>query len=144
MGLKATDITPISSTGPTPLIPVAKDAQVKIFAVSRTDTTSTLKAVLPADASIVEVTKLGNTASDAGTTATVTIVASNNSGAISTGTALDVKGAGTTTSLVQMPSLPNLEPLPLNGDIRITATYAETGTVSTTGGPWYIKVLYVR
>ena len=144
MGLKATDITPIASNGPSPLIPSAKDAQVKVFAVSRTDTTSTLKAVLPADASIVEVSKFGNTASDAGTTATVTIVVSNNSGAISTGTALDVKGAGATTSHVQMPSLPNLEPLPLNGDLRITATYAETGTVSTTGGPWYIKVLYVR
>lgn len=144
MGLKATDITPIATNGPSVLTPSSKDVVTKVFAVSRTDTTSTLKAVLPADASIIEMTKLGNTNSDAATTATVTVVVSNNTGAISTGTALDVKGAGTTTSLVQMPGLPNLEPLPLTGDLRITATYAETGAASTTGGPWYIKVLYVR
>ena len=144
MGLKQTDITPISTTGPTVTIPVNKDIVTKVFAVSRSDTASTLKAVLPADASVIEVSKLGNTNSDAGTTATVTIVISNNTGAISTGTALDVKGAGTTTSHVQMPNLPNLEPLPLLGDLRITATYAETGGASTTGGPWYIKVSYVR
>jgi hypothetical protein len=144
MGLKLTDLTPISTTGPTANIPANKDIVTKVFAVSRSDITSTLKAVLPADASVIEVSKLGNTNSDAATTATVTIVISNNTGAISTGTALDVKTAGTTTTHVQMPNLPNIEPLPLLGDLRITATYAETGTASTTGGPWYIKVSYVR
>jgi len=144
MGYKAIDIVPISSTGPTALIPLSKDVAVKVFSVTRSDTTSTLKCVLPADASILDVVKLGNTSSDAATTATVTLVVSDNTGAISTGTALDVKGAGTTTAFVQMPALPNIQPLPLTGDLRITATYAETGTASTTGGPWYIKVTYVR
>lgn len=144
MGLKTVDITPISSTGPTPLIPTSKTVEVKVFTVSRSDTASTLKCVLPADASIIEVSKFGATASDAATTATVTLTVANNSGTISTGTALDVKGAGLTTSHVQMTNLPNIEPLPLNGDLRINAVYAETGTASTTGGPWPIKVLYVR
>jgi len=144
MGLQAIDITPISSTGPTPLIPTSKDVVTKVFAVARTDTTSTLKCVLPADASIIEFTKLGNTASDAATTATVTLSMANNSGTMNTATALDVKGSGTTTQLVQMPGLPNLQPMPLNGDIKINAIYAETGVASTTGGPWYIKVVYVR
>jgi hypothetical protein len=144
MGLKAVDITPVSTTGPTTNIPASKDVITKTFTVSRTETSSTLKAVLPADASILTVVKSVGTNSDAATTATVTIVASNNSGAISTGTAYDVKTAGTTAAIVQMPNLPNLEPLPLLGDIKITATYAETGTASTTGGPWYFTVTYVR
>lgn len=144
MGLKAIDITPISSTGPTTNIPNAKDVVSKTFAVSRTDTSSTLKAVLPADASVLTIAKAAGTNSDAATTATVSLVISNNTGAISTGTAYDVKTAGTTAALVQMPSLPNLEPLPLLGDLKITATYAETGTASTTGGPWYFTVTYVR
>ena len=144
MGLQATDILPISSTGPTVLIPSSKDVVTKVFSVTRSDTTSTLKCVLPADASIIEIVKLGNTASDAATTATVTLVMANNSGTMNTATALDVKGAGTTSAMVQMPGLPNLQPMPLNGDIRISATYAETGTASTTGGPWYVSVSYVR
>lgn len=142
MGLKTTDITPLS--GPSALTPTSKDVVVKVFAVSRTDTTSTLKAVLPAGASVLEVSRTGNTNSDAGTTATVVVVVSDNTGAISTGTAVDVRTAGTTSALVQMPSLPNLETIPLTGDLKVTATYAETGTVSTTGGPWYFKVVYVR
>jgi hypothetical protein len=143
MGIKALDITPLGN-GVSALNPTSKDVVTKVFAVSRTDTASTLKAVLPADASILEISRNGNTNSDAATTATVTVVVSNNSGAISTGTAVDVKTAGTTTAHVQMPSLPNLEAIPANGDLKITATYAETGTASTTGGPWYFKVLYVR
>lgn len=144
MGFRPSDITPISSTGPTVLIPVSKDVAVKAFSVSRTDTSSTLKCVLPADASIMNIVMTGSSNSDAGTTATVTIVVSDNTGAISTGTAVNVKTAGATTAIVQMPSLPNLQPVPLTGDLRITATYAETGTASTTGGPYTFLVTYVR
>jgi hypothetical protein len=144
MGLKLPDITPFQPTGPTALIPASKDMSMKVFAVSRTDTSSTLKMVLPAGSSIISITKTGNTNSDAATTATVALVVSDSTGAISTGTPIDVKGAGTTNTLVQMPGLPNLEPVPLTGDLRITATYAETGTASTTGGPWYFAVTYLR
>lgn len=144
MGLKNPDITPFQPTGPTALIPASKDVAMKVFSVLRADTTSTLKCVLPAGSSVVEISKTGNTNSDAGTTATVTVVIADNSGTLSTGTAVDVKGAGTTAALVQMPGLPNIEPVPLTGDLRISATYAETGTASTTGGPWYFKVVYLR
>ena len=144
MGLKLPDITPFQPTGPTALIPASKDLYTKVFAVSRTDTTSTLKCVLPAGASVLEISKNGSSNSDAATTATVSVVISDNTGAISTGTAVDVKTTGATTAHVQMPNLPNIEPVPLTGDLRITATYAETGAASTTGGPWYFKVVYVR
>jgi hypothetical protein len=144
MGFLATDLNVISSTGPTTNIPVSKDVNVKAFQVARTDTSSTLKAVLPGDASILNIVMTGSSNSDAGTTATVTIVVSDNTGAISTGTAVNVKTAGATTAIVQMPSLPNLQPVPLTGDLKITATYAETGTASTTGGPYTFIVTYIR
>lgn len=143
MGLKAVDITPISSTGPTPLIPAGKDLYIKAFSVARTTTAVTLLAVLPADASVVNVDMLGSSNSNAGTTAAVTVTVANNSGTISTGT-VNVLTGGATTAPVNMTALPNLEPLPLNGDLRISAQYAETGAASSSGGPWTFVVYYVR
>lgn len=142
MGFLATSITPLTATGPTPLMPTSKDVVVKAFKVARTDTTATLKAVLPADASIVSVVLYGSTASDSATSASVTLTVANNSGTISTG-AYDVKTSGAVTGFVQMSGLPNIQPLPLLGDLRISATYAEVGA-STTGGDWYVAVTYVR
>jgi len=143
MGLLASDITPISSLGPTPITPIGKDLQTKVFVVARTESASTLKAVLPADASIVEISKFGSANSDAGTSSTLNIVVANNGGTISSGTA-DMKTTGVTTTHVQMSNLPNLQPIPLTGDLRISASVTEVGTASTVGGPWYVKVLYVR
>jgi hypothetical protein len=143
MGFLATDITVLSSTGPTTNIPVSKDVITKAFSVARTDTTAALKAVLPADASIIGVKVFGGTASDAGTTATVTFTVANNSGTVSSGT-YNVKTNGAVTGEVTMSGLPNLQPVPLTGDLTITAQYAETGTTSTTGGPWNVLVTYIR
>lgn len=143
MGFLATDITVISSTGPTPLIPSSKDMVCKAFAVPRTQTVSAVEVVLPADASIINIKFYKGTASDAGTSASVTLTVANNGGTISTGS-VDVKTNGATTADVQMTNLPNIQPVPLNGDITISAVYAETGTASTTGGPWNFVVQYVR
>lgn len=143
MGFLASDFNVISSTGPTVLIPTSKEYCVKVFQVSRSNTTATLKAILPADSSITNIWFYKGTASDAGTSASVTITAANNSGTISTGS-YDVKTNGATSGVVQMSNLPNVQPVPLTGDITISATYAETGTASTTGGPWNILVEYVR
>jgi hypothetical protein len=126
-----------------PITPAAKDVQVKAFTVARTETASVLKASLPADASILHIVREAGTASDAATTATVTITVANNGGTVSS-KADDVKGSGASTGFVGMTNLPNLQPMPLNGDLTITAVYAETGTASTTGGPWNYIVTYVR
>lgn len=145
MGFKKTDVNVLSATGPTVLIPTSKSTDAKLFSVSRTDTTSTVKCVLAADSSIIGVKFFGSTDSDAGTTASVTITVSNNTGTVSTGS-VDVKANGATTAEVQMTNLPNLEDVPafMNGDLVISATYAETGTASTTGGPWFVLVEFVR
>lgn len=143
MGFLATDLTPIASVGPTPLIPAAKCIEVKAFTLARTETSSTLKAVLPADASIVNVCFYGGTASNAGTSATITVTAANNGGTVSSGT-YDAKTNGAVTGTITMSGLPNVQPVPLNGDIRISAQYAETGIASSAGGPWNLLVEYVR
>jgi hypothetical protein len=133
--------TPAASV--TSTVPVAKDVQAKVFQVARSETSSVVKLILPADATILSVVREGSTASDAATTATVTITVANNGGTVSS-KADDVKGSGATTGFVTMSSLPNAEPRPLNGDLTVSAIYAETGTASTTGGPWNYVVNYVR
>jgi hypothetical protein len=143
MGFLATDLTVISSTGPTTNIPVSKDVNVKAFTIARTETADVLKVVLPGDASIVGFRFFGGTASDAATSATITITVANNSGTISSGT-YDAKTNGAVTGEITMSGLPNLQPVPLTGDITIKAKYAEVGTASTTGGPWNILVTYIR
>lgn len=126
-----------------PITPASKDLQCQVFTVSRTDLVASLKSMLPADASLVSIVREASVASDAATTATVTITMANNSGTVST-FADNVKANGATTGFVNMTNLPNLEPLPLVGDLTITAVYAETGTASTTGGPWNYIVSFVR
>lgn len=137
MGFKTLSPTVVSS-----ITPASKTPAVKAFQVARTELAAVLKTVLPASASILYIVREGSVASDAETTATVTLVAANNSGTFST-FADDVKTNGATTGFVQMTALPNLEVLPAAGDITITAVYAETGAASTVGGPWNYLVHYV-
>lgn len=143
MGIKQSELVPIASGGPTALTPVGKNEFVKVFQVSRTDTTNGTKVVLPADVSVLSITIHGSSVSNAATTATIVTTIVNTSGTISTGT-VDVKASGATTAVVQMTALPNVEGFPNNGDLLIKAVYAETGTASTSGGPWTFSVRYVR
>ena len=143
MGILAQDFTSLNSGFPTALTPVSKDVSAKFFQVLRTDTAQMVRAVLPADCSVTGVTVYGSTVSNAATTATATVTITNNSGTISTGT-VDVKTNGATTALVQMSNLPNIQPVPLAGDLQVKIQYAETGTASSSGGPWLFKVEYVR
>ena len=138
MGFKQVDVTPfVSQISAT--TPATKSDQVQLFQVARTDTVNSLKAVLPGQSSVLSVSFYRNGVSNAATTATVTVTISNNTGVISTGT-YDVKANGDTSGLVQMTALPNLEPTPLLGDLQINAVYAETGTASSSGGPWVFAV----
>lgn len=139
MGIKQVDIVPLAP--PTPLTPTGKSPLVKVIQVSRTDTVSAVKAVLPAQSSILTVLQLNAQVSNAATTAEVTLTVTNNSGTVATAAA-DVRSE-VGPVFVPIPGLPNIEPLPLNGDLKISAAYAETGTASTAGGPWTFVVTYV-
>lgn len=143
MGLKVFDVAPVASYGPTATTPFAKDVILKAFQVSRTDTTASVKCVLPADATIVDVLIVG-AASNAATTATVSV--GTTSGATELVNAQDVKTAGgvirpTTTVGAAFLALENI---PATGDITLYGKYAETGTASTSGGPYTVIVFYVR
>ena len=143
MGLKTTDLVPLAP-GPTVLIPTSKDVVVKAFQVLRTDTVASLKAQLPADATVVDILIFG-VASDAATTANVSI--GTNSTATQWVNAQDVKTAGgliRPTSTVSAANLPNTENVPLGTDIQVWAKYAETGTPSTVGGPYTVLIFYIR
>lgn len=144
MGIKAVDLNPISTIGPTAISPASKTRVSSYFQVTRSNTTATLKDVLPADASLLSIVLYGAPVSNAGTTATATITMANTTGTISTGTVNLLTSPTTGTVVVGMSALPNLEPLPLLGDLQISVTYAETGTASTLGGPWTFEANFVR
>lgn len=106
--------------------------------IARTDTAKTL-GQLPAGAAIIGVTINGTTASDAATTATITVGFSGGSGhEILNG--YDVKTAGTGVGQ----NTPNGAAFPaVTATKTVTGIYAETGTASTTGGPWTVVIEYV-
>jgi len=144
MGIKQVELVPVASSGPSSSVPVAKDGSLKFFQLARTETTAVLKAVIPGQSSILGFLIFGP-ASNAGTTATVSI-GSTSANANEYVNAQDVKTAGglvIPTSALST-SLPNIEPIPLTGtDLVIWAKYTESGTVSSSGGPWKIGVWYI-
>lgn len=143
MGFKAVDFTTLGPA-PTANTPVNKDVTAKAFQIARTDTTASVKLVLPADATIVDILIYG-AASNAGTTATVSIGTTSTSTEWVSGQ--DVKTAGgliRPTSTVSATNLPNLEVSPNLTDISVYAKYAETGAASSAGGPYTVILFYVR
>lgn len=139
MGFLATDLSPLGQ--PSPLVPTSKDVVVKAFQVARTDTTAALKALLPADASIINIDIFG-TASDAGTTATLSIGTSATSTEIINAQSV-LTGGKVAITTAWSANYPNTQPVPVVGDIKLYAKYAETGTASTAGA-WTVVVYYVR
>jgi len=132
----------MSKTSQSPLAK-SKSPLVKSFSVARTDTTATLQVQLPAGSKVLYFVANGDVASDAATTAIVSVgtdVTSNQFGTT------DVKGSGAKSTLFGTGGLGTVDlarSTPIGSNIAIWAKYAETGTASTTGGPWVIDVFYV-
>lgn len=153
MGIKSVaDLVPLNPTQISPLNPVRKAYHVVPFQAVRTNTTATKVAVLPADATILGIRMYIQTASNAGTTASVALTGQGvgPSGATFNFGTFSVLTAGTSllnTTVNTVTGVFNLERPPAvqtSGDIIIYATYAETGTASTAGGPFYFVIEYVR
>jgi hypothetical protein len=152
MGIKnVADLVPLNPTQISPIGPARKAYHLVPFQVDRTETVATKEAVLPADATILGIRWYVQTPSNAGTTATVTLTgqgvgpggATFNFGSQSVAAA----GYGFMGTVNTVTGVFNLERPPAvqtSGDIIIYATYAETGTASTTGGPFYFVIEYVR
>lgn len=106
-----------------------------VASITRSMTAATELMWIPKNATILEMTLIG-TASNAGTTATLSI---GNSGS---GTAYvnarDVKTAATGTGCMPL-TLAVDTSAALTADTKITATYAETGTASSAGA-WKLVV----
>lgn len=144
MGVKAIDLNPIATYGPTAVTPPNKDLVAKFFTITRTDTAAGIvKCVLPADSTIVAIRIFSPAVSNAATTAVVNVGIPGTPTQFVNGA--DVKtSAGQLAIGTQTQNLFNLENIPLGSDIIITGQYAETGTASTSGGPYYVTIEYVR
>lgn len=108
--------------------------------VARTDTTAKTLFTLPALSEIIGFRIYGTVASNAASTAVLDI------GKTGTGNFFindfDVKGS--TGVGVYIPSAQSNLGSIGSSAIAVTATYAETGTASTTGGPWTVICLYTN
>lgn len=155
MGIKnVADLVPLNATQVSPLDPARKAYHLVPFSVARTDTSAKKVAVLPADATIIGFRYFIQVASDAATTAIVTLTGQGvgPSGQTFAFGAQNVKVAALGSGLMNattnvLTGVFNLERTPAtqtSGDIIIYATYSETGTASTTGGPFYFLIEYVR
>jgi len=138
MGFKQSELAP---PGPVSTItPAAKDVRVKAFQIARTDTVSGTKAWLPANSSILNVSVRRSVTSDAQTANVSVGVGATTNNLIS---GLDVKTAGlsfgTLDTRIALPE--GDQP---GNDISINAVYTETGTASTTGGPFVVMIQYVN
>lgn len=121
--------------------PPAIELLTKIVQVARTDTTAFDAFWLPKGTVIAGAYVMGLTASDAATTATLN-VGSNPGTTNEIVAAFDVKGAtGQGYAAVGVKAGTSMGSQ-VTADTLIKAKYSETGTASTTGGPWLVKVEY--
>lgn len=147
MGIKNDDLFPNNPAYPDALNMVRKDLVVIGMAATRAMTTATKIGVLSADSTMLGLRFYPTTAPNNVTTATLTITATFL--ATNTTVTLGTVNLLTTTNSanVEGANYFNLERAPAattSGDILIKATYAETGTASTTGGPFYLTMTFVR
>jgi hypothetical protein len=156
MGIKSVaDLVPLNPTQISPLGPTRKAYHLVPFQVLRTNTTATKVAVLPADATILGFRFYIQTASSGtNTSASVTLTGQGvgpNGATFAFGSQNVFTGAPSTgimaATVNTVTGIFNLERPPAvqtSGDIIIYATYAEAGGTSTTGGPFYFVIEYVR
>lgn len=110
--------------------------------IARTDTAAKNLFTLPAGAIPVELRFFSAAASNAGTSANVSVGKSGGTGTEYMN-ALDVKTVGTGQGLVVPNGQANMFASVGNAPLTITGIYAESGTASTAGGPWTVEMSYV-
>lgn len=122
--------------------PKPRESQEKVVKVVRTDTTAFLGAMLPKDAVITGLYVIGHAASDAASTATLSVgttvtatelIASYDLKTAATGEGYNPAGTAAVGTAMMTK---------LTVDTPIYAKYTESGTASTAGGPWFVKIEY--
>lgn len=117
----------------------------KFFKVARTDTTATIRGSIPKDSYItgIYVMSVGSAvASDAASSATVSAGTTSSANEILNG--FDVKTAATATGYQAAAAKGTGLASYFTADKPVYVKYAETGTASSNGGPWLVKVEYVQ
>jgi hypothetical protein len=108
--------------------------------LARTDTSAKTLFTLPPNAVPITLTIFGSAVSNAGTSATISVGKAGGTGSEFL-SAFDVKGS--TGAGQQNPTAAaNLNASIGTTALAITGTYAETGTASTSGGPWTVIMDY--
>lgn len=107
--------------------------------VARTDTTAKVLGTLPAGANVVGLYVSSPTASNAGTTATLSVGIAGTAGKFVN--ALDVKGATGAGQVFPTPTA-SFGAQGIGPAQTIQGIYAETGGASSAGGPWTVVLLY--
>lgn len=125
------------------LTPPAVGSVTKIVEVKTSDTTAFDAFVLPRGARLCGAYIISSTASDAGTSATISM-GSNPGTTNEVFNGYDVKTAASGAGYNTIPGskMGSGWTTPAANDIMIKAKYTEAGTTSTTGGPWLVKVEY--
>lgn len=122
--------------------PKVRESLEKVVKVLRTDTTAFVGAWLPKDAVITGMYVVGQVASDAATSASISVgttatanelLATYDVKTAATGEGYNPAGAAAVGSAFMEK---------LTADKPVYAKYAEAGTASTVGGPWYVKIEY--
>ena len=120
--------------------PPAIELLNKTVQVARTDTTAFDGFVLPKNAVVAGAYVMGATASDAATTAVVQVGTNpGTTNEIVNSFSVKTNGVGYFAVGAQGGSAVGTQ---LTADTLYKVRYAETGTASTTGGPWLVKVEY--
>lgn len=122
--------------------PKTRDSMEKVVKVLRTDTTAFVGAWLPRDAVITGMYVIGQAASDAASTATISVGTTSTSNELMSGFDVKTAATGEGYSPAGAAAVGTAFMEKLTADTPVYAKYAETGTASTAGGPWYVKVEY--
>lgn len=124
------------------LTPKARGTLTKMGSIARTDTTAVDLFSIPKNAIIVGIYVIGGTVSNAATTATIGIGSSASANEYMTGYDVKTAATGEGYNPAGAAAVGSALGTKLTSDVKVYGIYAETGTASTAGGPWIVKVEY--
>ena len=124
------------------LTPKARSTLCKMGSLARTDTTAKELFGLPKDAVIVGIYVIGGAVSNAATTATIGTGSTATANEHMTGYDVKTAATGEGYNPAGAAAVGTALGTKLTTDTPVYGIYAETGTASTSGGPWIVKYEY--
>jgi len=123
--------------------PKSKSSYTKYGSLARTNTTAKQLFKLPKGALISGIYVIGSAASNAATTATIGIGSTADANQFMTGYDVKTAATGEGYNVSGGAAVGSAMVTGLTADTTVYGIYAETGTASSSGGPWVVKVEYV-